>query len=166
MLRGVVVGLAGRGHLVSVIARRHAPLSALARSHAGIHPMPCDYREAGVLAAAIRTGVSARGAFGLCLAWIHSPWEEPLGVIAGMIGVGRRDVRLIQVVGSAHADPAGADRSDVECERVILGFVVEGSRSRWLTHDEIAAGVMGAIDRPARSTIVGQVEPWGRRPGD
>ncbi|NLG69565.1 MAG: hypothetical protein GX496_08420 [Firmicutes bacterium] len=47
---------------------------------------------------------------------------------------------------------------------VILGFVVEPSGSRWLTHDGISPGVLEAIDRDAPRWIVGTVEPWSARP--
>ncbi|NUN53550.1 MAG: hypothetical protein HUU06_12290 [Planctomycetaceae bacterium] len=47
---------------------------------------------------------------------------------------------------------------------MILGFVREGDRSRWLTDAEIAAGVLGAIAADRPRTVVGVVEPWSARP--
>ena len=48
--------------------------------------------------------------------------------------------------------------------RVILGFVVEGGKSRWLTHEEISGGVIEAVQKDAERYIVGTVEPWSMRP--
>lgn len=36
--------------------------------------------------------------------------------------------------------------------------------SRWLTNAEISSGVLAAVDRPARVTVLGTVEPWQLRP--
>ena len=48
--------------------------------------------------------------------------------------------------------------------QAILGFVVEGGRSRWLTDAEIAAGVLAAIDGDEDPSVVGTVRPWTMRP--
>ena len=43
--------------------------------------------------------------------------------------------------------------------KIILGFVVDDERSRWLTDIEISNGVMDAIVREQDSYIIGKVEP-------
>ncbi|MDO8379112.1 hypothetical protein, partial [Phenylobacterium sp.] len=83
--------------------------------------------------------------------------------------------RMFQVLGSAAADPAHPERLDTarkvaegvpRCavRQVVLGFKVEGGRSRWLTNAEISQGTLKAIrtDRPL--TVIGQTEPWSARP--
>jgi len=47
---------------------------------------------------------------------------------------------------------------------ILLGFVVEGKTSRWLTNNEICDGVIEAIENDARDSIIGTVEPWNKRP--
>jgi hypothetical protein len=39
-----------------------------------------------------------------------------------------------------------------------------GSGSRWLTNQEISAGVIRAVDGDAPLSMVGVVEPWSARP--
>lgn len=163
MLRGCVLELSRRGWAVTVVARRHAPLSELARRGPSIYPLACDYRDEDVLSAGIRAAAMARGAFELGIAWVHSPWDVCMAVIAGMVLEGRRGARMIQVLGCEHSAPADGAAG---CEKVVLGFVVEDGRSRWLSDDEIVAGVVGAIDRPAPHRIVGRVEPWHMRPSE
>jgi len=48
--------------------------------------------------------------------------------------------------------------------QVQLGFVIEGDRSRWLTHSEISGGVIEAIRGGLPRHVVGTLEPWSRRP--
>jgi hypothetical protein len=79
------------------------------------------------------------------------------------------------VLGSATGDPSHPDRlltaaavtdglPDCGLRQVILGFRVEGGRSRWLTDAEISEGVLQAVRTDADLAIVGQVEPWPARP--
>ena len=83
--------------------------------------------------------------------------------------------RMFQVLGSATADPGHPHRLasaaavaeglvDCRLRQVVLGFQVIGDGSRWLTNDEISAGVLEAVrsDRPL--SVIGQVEPWSARP--
>jgi len=79
--------------------------------------------------------------------------------------------RIVHVLGSASRDPAtlGSEaprrQHRVRYQRVLLGFVVEQGRSRWLTDAEISAGALAAVDDPdADPYVVGQVEPWSAHP--
>lgn len=56
------------------------------------------------------------------------------------------------------------EQPGVEYREAILGFVREGHSSRWLTHSEISAGVLAAVDSARPRTVVGVVEPWSERP--
>jgi hypothetical protein len=47
---------------------------------------------------------------------------------------------------------------------VQLGFIIENGHSRWLTHEEISAGVIQAICTKKPVTQVGLLEPWEMRP--
>jgi hypothetical protein len=81
--------------------------------------------------------------------------------------------RLLHVRGSAAADPSCLPRPGLDAvpepvryNEVILGFIVEGerSRSRWLANSEISGGVLRAIESDAARSIVGTVDPWEMRP--
>jgi hypothetical protein len=47
---------------------------------------------------------------------------------------------------------------------VVLGFVVENGKSRWLGGDEISSGVLAAIQSGEPLKVVGTLEPWGAKP--
>lgn len=177
MLRDVCLHLAGAGRVVSAVARTHSRLSAVVRDAAGlsgsIHPLPADYTNGQELALAIRSAIAARGPIALAVCWIHSTAPDGPRMVAEMIASPVSVPVFLHVLGSEAADPTGPELGHAEvrevegirCRRVVLGFVVEGGRSRWLSNDEIAAGVIGAIQTGREETVVGQVVPWGSRPG-
>ncbi len=57
-----------------------------------------------------------------------------------------------------------ADGLPIDYQAVLLGFVVEQGRSRWLANDEISSGVFAALESGSAFSIVGTVEPWSAHP--
>lgn len=175
MLREVSLTLAERGHPVSVVARNRRRLRSLAdeaeRRGGAVYCIPVDYRDGDALTAALRDAVAAHGPLELAVVWIHSiAPEAPLQVARATVAA---SCRFFHLLGSAAADPSAPDTGRRErfesipglsYHEVVLGFVLEGRRSRWLTNDEIAAGVLAAIDSAAARSVVGAVEPWSARP--
>lgn len=174
MLRAVCLHLAGRGHDVSVLARRHARLSALAHDAASlpgrIHPLPADYRDPQQLALALRAAATARGPFATAILWVRADAPEALDLVADFLASRTPPARVYHILGSAAADPTRLPDTDhllargLRPRRVILGFVRGPAGSRWLTNDEIAGGVVRALDDDRDETVVGEVRPWEARP--
>ena len=176
MLRGVCLGLAASGWTVSVIARRHAPLAALARDAAeqtgqnAIHPIPLDYHDIPSLALGIRTAIVTHGPISLAACYIHSSAPMAPFVIADTLAA--RACQFIHIVGSAAPDELWVDSTRDEIaahplityRRVILGFIRERDTSRWLTDEEICRGVLKAIDDPTPEQVIGTVSPWELHP--
>lgn len=173
MLRPAVHRLVADGGHVVVVARRPqraftgepAPWQA---SGGQLVPVTADWADPGHLAdevAVATEGVAARAV----IAWIHGPYHED--VLAALDRTLARTAVVVQLWGSALGDPtegpappamAASPRS---YRRVVLGYVREGSRSRWLTDEEISAGALRALDDPSPVQVVGQVTPWSQRPG-
>ena len=57
-----------------------------------------------------------------------------------------------------------AEGLPIDYQAVVLGFVVEDGKSRWLTNAEISDGILAAIASGAPFTIVGTVELWSAKP--
>lgn len=173
MLRGVSLALAKRYSTVSVVARSHARLGEVARAAASeggrVHPIPADWHDAPSLALGLRAAMTAHGAVGLAVCWIHGDAPRAFGIVADVIASERTPPRVFRIVGSSTADPARMAIDEaldgVRLRRIVLGFVIGGERSRWLSNEEIGAGVLSAIDDDREETIVGAVTPWSRRPG-
>lgn len=165
MLSGLCEALAGDGGRLSLLARR-----ASAWSGASAGRFDCDYYDEVGFSTALDTAVAASGPVDLAVTWIHT-----LKIAAPRQVAEKTRGRMFQVLGSAAADPARPEVLDLgravadglpDCRlrQVILGFVVEPGRSRWLTDADISGGVLEAIraDRPL--SVIGRTEPWSDRP--
>ena len=164
MLSGLVAALARDGGQVTVVARGQARLQRLAAQNSNIHPLVLDYTDEAIFNAAIER----HGPFSRCVAWMHDDSKARAVRIARHI----REV-YCEVLGSASADPAKPERLAEwqalfpplpKLRLAVLGFVQEGASSRWLSNDEISAGVGRALISDDPVTIVGSVTPWSARP--
>ena len=170
---GLVVGGTGMLRAAIPVLARDRAITLVSRGAGrivlpSVHPVPADYRIAAPVAAGRAGAVAAGGPFDLAVAWIHSDAPDaPLAAARRVRG------RFFHVLGSAAADPSRPDpgrRAAFEAlpglayREVILGFVLEGGRARWLTDAEIAAGVLEAVAADRPRTVVGVVEPWAARP--
>ncbi len=173
MLAGVSRALARRCDVLTSVARTQRSLRALTdtlgeAAHAH-HAIALDWSRPDSFLAALAEHIERVGPPSLVVAWLHHDHLGP--EIARRVGAAETSCTFFQVRGSAAAAPSAELLShdpplppNVTYHEVILGFRVEESRSRWLTHDEISNGVLAAIDNPSPRTIVGTVTPWERRP--
>ncbi|GAA5512637.1 hypothetical protein Dcar01_01354 [Deinococcus carri] len=158
MLAGVVRALLEEGDEVTVLARRPERLQ-----DTRAHLLPLDYRDTEALERAL----AQAGPFDRAVVWIHGTAPEAPFVVA-------RHVRgpYWHLLGSAAANPArmGSRRRERfaalhhDYRELILGFVLAGESSRWLTHEEISGGVLHALRHHLNRQVIGVVDPWERRP--
>ena len=181
MLREVTVWLSLQFRSVTLLARDPARLDSVVReagvSGGSILPVSVDYRDETKLRDTINGALTLNGPVDLLVTWIHSSAPDAPLLIAettSKISIDHgRITQWYEVLGSAAAEwkVEHEIREDhvrrlkgVNWHRVVLGFVRDEGRSRWLTDHEISAGVIGAIQRGDQSTVVGQLEPWNQRP--
>jgi GrpB-like predicted nucleotidyltransferase (UPF0157 family) len=177
MLRGATLGLVVRGYDVSVVARNPRRLDDLRAAASGkggvLRPVCVDYRDADALAFGIDDAARELGPPSLAVAWAHSSAPDAPNVVARALDATGRPAEFFHLLGSAAGDPTKPeeDRGDrfaafrrLSYHQIVLGFVVEAAGSRWLTDDEIAEGVLRAVDEHAPRRVVGVVEPWSSRP--
>lgn len=185
MLRGVAVEFARRGWTVSVVGRRAAALEAPAAEAdalpGAIVPLAADYTETDALCASIRQRCSALGAPSVAVAWIHmTAPDAPRRIARELVAAaGEAPVVFVHVLSRLRTrdprdrsvpipcpDEAQLRRADgLSYRQAVLGWVVEPSGPRWLTDDEISAGVIDAIDSGTEVTLIGQTEPVESSPG-
>jgi hypothetical protein len=121
-----------------------------------IIPLALDYRDGASLRAALLATGKKHGPISLAVCWIHSVAPDAPHLVAEVVGSGPIICRYFHVHGSAVADPSRT-RSEAEKQfaryptlhypQVILGYVLENGRSRWLTDAEISQGVIAAIEQ-------------------
>lgn len=154
MLRGLVEQLVAQGRH-TVVVSRHADGTT-----AGAAAVAADWSDPDHLAARL-----AGGRFGLAVLWVHGPHREAVTtVVEPLLDEG---ALVVQVWGSSgpppRPDAVRAARADLTVRHVVLGFVREGGRSRWLTDEEIVGGVATALHDVSPVQVVGIVEPWALR---
>lgn len=163
MLSGLTKALAGDGGRLSLLSRH-------ASAFPGVEGFDVDYYDAAAFQRAVDAAVARHGPVELAIAWFHTLKLPAPRLLAEQVSG-----RMFQVLGSALADPAhperldlaravAADLPDCAARQVVLGFEVEGGRSRWLTNAEISDGVLEAVRADRAYTIIGQVEPWAAKP--
>ncbi|MFF2529317.1 short-chain dehydrogenase [Brevibacillus sp. NPDC058079] len=169
MLIEVSRWLARQGYQVTVLGRDPVKLRSVrdGSTHPeSFHMLPQDYHQTESLREAMAVLVEKRGPMDVVVAWIHSTAPHALSVIVEELSRPEKHWQLLHVCGSgAWRNPPIEPTSEV-CiyRRVVLGFTCTGEHSRWLTNDEIAVGVIDALQATERQIIVGQVEPWEKRP--
>lgn len=171
MLAGVTRYLTSLADRVTLVARRPDKVSG-----ERIAPLAVDYNDLTALRAGLQAAVAEGGPVELAVVWLSD--ADP-GVVEAILAAAPR--RLLIVRGSRAAEPErdrGVLRATLSghrylpllaeppCEygEVILGWVADEGASRWLTHDEIAGGVIAAIEAGRAESVVGVVRPWSARP--
>lgn len=171
MLSGVSLWLVRQGYHVSVIGRSKTRLARLTEQAAprsgGITPLSVDYRDEQSLKNEVEKTIQTNGPIELVVSWIHSTAPQAPTIIDDVVSRhSHGEWRLFHVRSStSYISRTPAKTSDTcRYRQVFLGFVLTEGGSRWLTDDEIASGVISAIEQDRTETIVGTLEPWDRRP--
>ena len=175
MLASATEKLAEHANTVTFTARSSGSISSMSQrlkqksiSHFGLK---LDWNHKVQFISELVEHCEKHGYPSLILAWLHDDLLGP--EIAYNLAGGVQNIAFFQVRGSAAANPSSnhdaftksaSSIEGVDFHQIVLGFVVEGNRSRWLTHAEISHGVLEAIHAGRRYTIVGTVEPWQDRP--
>lgn len=152
MLADAARKIARRGARVTLIARRP---DALARE-IGAEPLAMDWRSEDDVARAL-AALGAQAAPRLMISWIHADGLWCLPSFEALLAVGARSIR---VHGSAAGDPSAGIKADppppahAVRQHVVLGWVNGPGGRRWLTDQEISAGVLAALDDPAAAPRV------------
>lgn len=111
-------------------------------------------------------GKALGGPADLLVAWVHR--EVRTGVLKAVLPLLKEDAPVVEVHGSASANPVGGCPDPIldnhPTQQVVLGYVRHAGRTRWLTHDEISDGVVAAVrralaGRPPHVHQVGEFRP-------
>ena len=162
MLAGLCRSLSAEGRQVTVVGRDQGKLARVARGDLRVHPLSVDYEEIGTLAAALEGAVGTRGPIALAVCWIRSWAPQSLLTAADAVAPGGRLFHVLGSQGSHGAAAATAElrqRNGLQYRAVHLGAVAGAESRRWLTDDEISAGVYSAVLADQPSYLVGTVAP-------
>lgn len=147
MLAGVAAALIDDGWYVVLPSRRRPANPATNGNGHGAHWVKADWTIPAELTGAVREALG--GPADLLVAWVHREVRTSvLRAVAPLLAPG---AAVVEVHGSASANPVGGCPApilaDHPTQQVVLGYVRHAGRTRWLTHDEISAGVLAAVRR-------------------
>ncbi|MGG4497828.1 short-chain dehydrogenase [Brevibacillus reuszeri] len=170
MLTGVARWLAEQGYLVTLVGRDQGRLAQV--RDGSLYPqsfrlLPLDYHRTDHLREAMEQLIGENRHIDLVVAWIHQTAPDALPTIQQVLSRPNKNWSLYHVCGSKAwlHPPIVQEIASCTYHRIILGFVCEKEqKSRWLTNNEIVQGVIRSIQSQKMQSIVGQVEPWDRRP--
>lgn len=171
MLREISLSLATQYETVSVIARNSNRLNDLweeaLQQGLRINPLQLDYKETDHLAQCLQEMQQEFGPADLVVAWVKRHAEASNAIIAKHLSRQGNTVDYYDVMGSLHYKDFFIDEDyrlsqfnsypTIRYHRVKLGQQYDAAESevRWLTNEEITAGVMQAIGQQAAQFIIG-----------
>lgn len=171
MLRAASVQLAAHSRRLTSVARTQRSLSSLDAELVNTgcihHMLSLDWNLPDRFLLEIERHIAATEPPELTVAWIH---DDLLALrLADALARTGRLMRFFHVIGSASRNPKEvADLllqglklpENAGYHQVILGAHKSGDQVRWLTHQEISAGVLEAIEAGRRQFVVGSVAGW------
>lgn len=169
MLREASQSLSTQARRITSVAHTHQSLATLDAGlparHGVHHMLALDWSSPDDFIQKIVEHIKRTEQPDLVLAWTHS---ETLAIrLATALGNGH--VEFFHVVGSSRTNPAQiAEQANsavgslagLTYFQVILGAKRHGSSFRWLTNNEISAGVLAAIQERQSRFVVGTLERW------
>ncbi|HEV2780143.1 MAG TPA: hypothetical protein VGX25_12190 [Actinophytocola sp.] len=168
MLAGCAAALLAEGWHVVLPSRRYAPIPTPAGSAGSARALWVEANWSDPKGLADGAERALGGKADLLVAWVYGPARPSvLRAVGPLLAAG---APVVEVHGSSSANPLLGGCPDPVLEdhptqQVVLGFVMQNGRTRWLTHAEIAAGVLDAVrraldGRPPAVHQVGEFRPY------
>jgi len=177
MLKDVTLHLLKKYDKVSVIARSDEGFKKLEDEAGGYSPrlnkIQTDYSDYSGLINSLIKSIVDFGEINPAVSWVHSTAPLAPMLIAKVMNDTSTHSDFYEVLGSIYADPAARNKKredefqifeNINYHKIILGYIIEGSNSRWLTNAEISLGIIEAIEQNIKSGTIGVTEPWELRP--
>ncbi|WP_102029336.1 short-chain dehydrogenase [Salirhabdus sp. Marseille-P4669] len=170
MLSDVTIWLNKKGYHVTVIGRRNETYQRLmskVKFPKSITSLLVDYHDTDMLKELLLERIEKDGPIEVVVSWVHSSAPEVNPTVLALLDSFTKDnyhfFHVKSSTSSIHKQKPKVPVSGHYYE-IYLGFKIIGNHSRWLTHQEISQGVIDAIHHKRAQTIVGQLEPWEKRP--
>ncbi len=146
MLAGCAAALVADGWHVVLPSRRYAPIPDTPTEGKALW---VEANWAAPKELATRAGRALGGPADLLVAWVHGTARP--SVLRAVAPLLAENAPVVEVHGSASANPVDGCPDpiidDHPTQQVVLGYVMKHGRTRWLTHGEIAEGVLDAVRR-------------------
>jgi NADPH:quinone reductase-like Zn-dependent oxidoreductase len=159
MLSAAVRQLLRFGRTVVLVARRASEFEAPAPSSGRLITVDADWRTPQRFAEAV--GQAARGlSLEAAVIWVHRPYRDQ--IVRELDDLLPPGAVVLRLWGSGGGDPEAEARAAVRLagrrmREVYLGSVTEAHSWRWLTHEEISAGALQALEGENAHHVIGEL---------
>lgn len=171
MLSPLCLYLEEQGYHTSVVARSNSKMSNLIKSYIDqnrITPILVDYTETERLMELISDSIKVNGEIDLCISWIHPYAKESMDFLINKILLTNKPYRLFHILNSRSDSKLIYEKlqptKNCLYRQIQLGFIINNTSSRWLTHKEITNGSRKAIEADLLYSLIGTIIPWSKRP--
>jgi len=174
MLQDVAGYYTAKGYYVTVLARNAGRLFSLKKKFiklpGKIIPIAQDYRDWKTSIEKIKKAIDMIGPVDTAVLWIHDTGEIFSDKLKELLFTHNPRTNVYQLLGSATAHPISLTNVEWKYKypgryrEIYLGYVRNGRTTRWLTDEEIAGGVIRAIENDGTDYTIGVLDPWERRP--
>lgn len=160
MLAGVAVSLLDDGWHVVLPSRRRPHIPVTDGKPNVARWVSADWADPAGLVDGARAALG--GPADLLVAWVHH--EVRTSVLRAVAPLLTPRAPVVEVHTGATRGCPDPVLADHPTQQVVLGYVRHAGRTRWLTHDEISAGVLDAVrravaGRPPHVHQVGESRP-------
>ena len=176
MLWHASMAIAKSAEVFTAVARSPESLGSFAQAlgqsrGTARHYLSLNWDQPTQFLSALSSHVQRVGPPSFVLAWLHDIKLGPS--VAHAVSGKSSHCQFFQVLGSEAASARGSAallRQEVGAQdrlaycQIVLGFVREAGVSRWLSDDEISAGVLEATTLRQPIHTVGTITPWEERP--
>jgi hypothetical protein len=174
MLQDVAGYYTAQRYYVTVLARNAERLFLLKKMFikqpGKIIPIAQDYRDWRTSIEKIKDTIEMIGPVDTAILWIHDTGEIFSDKLKALLFTHHPLTKVYQLQGSASAHPISLTNVEWKYKypeyyrEIYLGYVQNGSSTRWLNNKEIAGGVIEAIENDGTNYTIGELDPWERRP--
>ncbi|CAN5447403.1 short-chain dehydrogenase [soil metagenome] len=148
--------------IVYVVSRNE-----LSSDYKNIFHIKADYTNPDEFLKAIKECFKNRVFPQRVILWIHSTGDEAVYLLLNFIFLTHPKTKIFHIKGNGNFNPSKAGKiivSNINYFEIILGFTLRNDSSRWLTNEEISAGVIEAVKSEKKSFTIGVTEPWDKHP--
>ena len=171
MLGGTVKYLVDCGNQVTVLSKSSVKYNRMMKqcglSERDVSFISADYFETGALIQVVNEHIKRNGFFDKAVIWMRSSAGESSDALLDLLDLQEGHVKVYKVNGSAASRNKLSFHThrSINMHHIILGFKIENGESRWLTNEEISAGVIHSLETSVPVYTAGVTEPWKQRPG-
>lgn len=170
MLRGTTEHFIQKGNIVTMMARNESRLKSIKEKYPeereNIMILEQDYRNAGEALEKVKKTADMYMPIHQAILWIHTSGQRFSNKVKEFLFSHHPKTKVWQLWGSATINPKELSQTwwrkhyPKRYREIFLGYMKNGSSTRWLTNREISEGTIRAVETDKPEYSIGLLQPW------